>query len=59
MDQNPNEKEIIAQLNSGRKTWTELQQNVKMSSRTLSKSLKKLMDDGLVVNHGTVESKKS
>jgi DNA-binding transcriptional ArsR family regulator len=58
MDQNPNEKEIIAQLNSGRKTWTELQQNVKMSSRTLSKSLKKLMDDGLVVNHGTVESKK-
>lgn len=58
MEQNPKKKEIIAQLRRGRKTWTELMQNVKMSSKTLYQNLIRLIDDGIVVKYGVVESRK-
>jgi len=58
MEQNPKEKEIITQLDIGRKTWTELEQNLTMSSKTLYKTLMKLMEKGTVIKYGTVEFEK-
>ena len=55
MEQNIKEKEIIAQLQAGHKTWTTLMQNAKMSSKTLSKTLKRLMSQGTVVKSGILE----
>ena len=55
MEQNTKEKQIIAQLNNGRKTWTQLTLNVKMSRETLSRTLKSLMVQGTVIKYGTVE----
>ena len=55
MEKNIKEKEIITQLRSNRKTWTELEENVKMSTKTLNKTLMKLMDEGKVIKYGTVE----
>jgi len=55
MKRNPKEKEIITQLSNGRKTWTELRQNVEMSRETLSLKLKKLMQEETVEKYGVVE----
>lgn len=52
------EKEIVSQLKRGCKTWTELEQNLKMSSRTLWKKLVALMEKGIVVKYGVVEHRK-
>lgn len=54
MKHNPKEK-IITQLNNGRKTWTELMRTVNISSKTLSRTLKILMEQGTVVKFGVVE----
>jgi len=55
MEQNPKEKEILTELNTGHKTWTELEQNLKMSTRTLNEKLMRLMEKRKVVKYGTVE----
>ena len=55
MKKNTKEKEIIAQLSAGRQTWTELEQRLAMSTRTLSKALVRLMEEGKVCKYGIVE----
>ena len=55
MKRNPKEKEIITQLSNGRKKWTELLQNVKMSKETFYLKLMKLMEEGTIEKYGTVE----
>jgi len=55
MEQNPKEKEILAELRKSRKTWKQLEQNLKMSKKTLYLRLMKLMSDRIVEKYGLVE----
>ena len=48
MISNSFEEQIITQLSYGRKTWTEIEQTVKMSSKTLGRKLIKLMEEGTI-----------
>ena len=58
MENNDFEEQIITQLREGHKTWTDLDQNLEMSSRTLSKYLMKLIKKGIIEKYGAVESDK-
>ena len=49
------EEQIITQLSNGRKTWTKLDQTVKMSTKTLNQKLIKLMEEGTIERYGVVE----